>query len=58
MTDELFHKLREGCIVNKIEIPKSMSNQGRMFWCEITSHQFCFDRCKIYETMKISMRIF
>jgi hypothetical protein len=44
MTDDIFYKLREGFIGKKMEIPKTMNNQGSLFWYEITSHQFCFDR--------------
>jgi hypothetical protein len=46
MPDELFHKLREGCMNNKMEILKEMQAQGNTFWYEITVHQFCFDRRK------------
>ncbi|CAF1145140.1 unnamed protein product [Adineta steineri] len=44
MPDDVFKKQREGYIVKKVEIPKSMHSQGNIFWNEITSHQFCFDR--------------
>ncbi|CAF3867523.1 unnamed protein product [Adineta steineri] len=44
MPDDIFKKQREGYMVKKVEIPKSMHSQGNEFWNEITSHQFCFDR--------------
>ncbi|CAF3683030.1 unnamed protein product [Adineta steineri] len=44
MSDDLFKKQREGYMVKKVEIPKSMHSQVYKFWNEITNHQFCFDR--------------
>ncbi|CAF0979560.1 unnamed protein product [Adineta steineri] len=44
MPDDLFKKQREGYMVKKVEIPKSMHSQVYKFWNEITNHQFCFDR--------------
>ncbi|CAF1449332.1 unnamed protein product [Adineta steineri] len=44
MPDDVFKKQREGYMVKKVEIPKSMHSQGDIFWNEITKHQFCFDR--------------
>ena len=46
MPEELYKKQREGYIVKKSEIPKTMYGQGSKFWNEITNHQFCFDRRK------------
>ncbi|CAF4182702.1 unnamed protein product, partial [Adineta steineri] len=40
MPDDVFKKQREGYMVKKAEIPKSMHSQGDIFWNEITSHQF------------------
>ena len=49
MSDEVFKKQREGCVVKKEEIPKRMHSQGNKFWNEITTHQFCFDRRELNE---------
>ena len=47
MSDDEFKKQRDGYVVKRIEIPKMMKYQGNVFWSEIDSHQFCFDRRKI-----------
>ncbi|CAF1425013.1 unnamed protein product [Adineta steineri] len=44
MPDDVFKKQREGYMVKKVEIPKSMHSQVYKFWNEIEIHQFCFNR--------------
>lgn len=46
MSDELFRKIRNGYMVKRAEIEKDLADQGGLFWNEIVSHRFCFDRRK------------
>ena len=44
MTDEEFHTHAEALITTKLEEPKKMSKQSDIYWNEISSHQYHFDR--------------
>lgn len=44
MTDEEFKTHVEALALTKLEEPKRMSKQCEIFWNEITSHQYHFDR--------------
>ena len=46
MSDEIFRKLRDGYMIKRAEIEKDLTDQGGVFWNEIVSHRFCFDRRK------------
>ena len=44
MTDEEFQKHVDALALNKLEEPKKMSKQCEIYWNEIASHQYHFDR--------------
>ncbi|CAF1415312.1 unnamed protein product, partial [Adineta ricciae] len=44
MSNDEFEKQRNAFIIKSLEISKRMEDQGDIFWSEITSHEFCFDR--------------
>lgn len=46
MSNEEFKKRCEGFIVKRVEVPKTMCDQGSKFSSEIMTHQFCFNRRK------------
>jgi insulysin len=46
MTQEDFKQHVDALILNKLEEPKKMSRQCELYWNEIVSHQYHFDRGK------------
>ena len=44
MTDEEFKQHVEALVLTKLEEPKKMAKQCDIYWDEITSHQYHFDR--------------
>ena len=46
MTDDEFKTHVDALILTKLEEPKKMSKQCDIYWNEITSHQYNFDRGK------------
>lgn len=47
MSDEEFKQHVDALILNKLEEPKKMSRQMDIYWSEIASHQYHFEREKI-----------
>ncbi|CAF0843089.1 unnamed protein product [Didymodactylos carnosus] len=47
MSDDIYCKQREGYIIKKLEISKSMSEQGILWFNEIVKHQYCFNRSQL-----------
>ena len=46
MTDDEFKQHVEALILTKLEEPKKMSHQLEIYWNEVVSHQYNFDRGK------------
>ena len=44
MSDEEFKQHVEALTLTKLEEPKKMAKQCEIYWEEITSHQYHFDR--------------
>lgn len=47
MTEEQFNKHKESLAVNRLEKPKIMSTLSSIFWHEISSQLYNFDRVNI-----------
>lgn len=47
MSPENFEKHKESLAAQKLEKPKQMSSQSAIYWAEITSQQYNFDRANI-----------
>ena len=44
MTDDEFQTHVQALVTTKLEEPKKMSKQGDIYWNEISSHQYHFER--------------
>ena len=47
MTEEEFHAHKESLAIRRLEKPKQMTALSAIFWSEITSQQYNFDRANI-----------
>lgn len=47
MSDEEFANHKEALAAQRLERPKQMSAQSAIYWAEITSQQYNFDRANI-----------
>lgn len=47
MTEEEFHTHKESLAIRRLEKPKQMTALSAIFWSEITSQQYNFDRANI-----------
>lgn len=47
MSDDEFNKHREALAAHRLEKPKQISSQTTIYWLEITSQQYHFDRANV-----------
>lgn len=47
MPEEEFTKHKEALAVQRLEKPKQLSHQSSIYWSEITSQQYHFDRANV-----------
>ena len=56
MTDDEFQTHVQALVTTKLEEPKKLSKQGDIYWNEISSHQYHFEReqCEVDEIKKLT----
>ena len=47
MSEETFEKYKESLAIERLEKPKTLSAQSKIYWSEIAAQQYNFDRTEI-----------